>query len=67
MEARGNGQISISGDDSDQLKDYWDKLADGADVEVPLDRQPWGDHHGHLVDKYGVLWMVNIAGPGNQG
>ncbi len=63
----GNGQISISGDGSTQLKVYWDKLADGSSVEVPLERQPWGDEHGHLLDQYGFLWMVNIAVEGNRG
>jgi PhnB protein len=67
MELRGNGQISVSGDDSDQLRGYWDALSDGANVEVPLARQPWGDDYGHLVDKFDILWMVNIAGEGNQG
>jgi len=66
MELRGNGQISVSGDDTDQLRGYWDRLSDGANVEVPLERQPWGDDYGHLVDKFDILWMVNIAGEGNQ-
>ena len=30
---------------------------------MPLEVAPWGDAFGQLVDKYGVSWMVNIAGP----
>ena len=67
METRPNGQISISGDDDEQLRGYWTALRDGANVEVPLARQPWGDDYGHLIDKYGVLWMVNILGDANRG
>lgn len=67
MEMGGNGQISVSGDDSDALRGYWDKLSEGAEIGQPLERQMWGDDYGHLTDKYGVLWMVNIAGEGNQG
>jgi PhnB protein len=29
---------------------------------IPLEKAPWGDTFGMLVDKYGVSWMVNIAG-----
>ena len=29
---------------------------------MPLERQMWGDDYGQLVDKFGILWHVNIAG-----
>lgn len=56
-------RISISGDDADELRGYWDGLSDGAMVEMPLAKQMWGDEFGMLKDKFGVEWMVNIAGP----
>ena len=56
--------ISLSGDDEAELRGYWDKLSDGGEVAMPLEVAPWGDAFGQLVDKYGVSWMVNIAGPG---
>ncbi len=31
---------------------------------MPLDQAPWGDYFGQLTDKFGVQWLVNIAGPG---
>ena len=34
----------------------------GGTVQMPLERQMWGDDYGMLVDKFGVAWMVNIAG-----
>ncbi|MCI1261269.1 MAG: VOC family protein [Tetrasphaera jenkinsii] len=57
-----NVQISISGDDSEALRGYWDALADGGQVVMPLERQMWGDDYGMLADKFGILWHVNIAG-----
>jgi PhnB protein len=54
--------ISLSGDDSGTLHGYWDKLAEGGKVEVPLEKQMWGDTFGALTDRFGVNWMVNIAG-----
>ena len=29
---------------------------------MPLAKQMWGDHFGMVVDKFGIQWMVNIAG-----
>ena len=54
--------ISLSGDDADQLRGYWDGLAADGQVVVPLEKQMWGDEFGQLVDRFGVAWMVNIAG-----
>jgi PhnB protein len=31
-------------------------------VEVPLEKQMWGDTFGSCVDRFGIGWMVNIAG-----
>ena len=56
-------QLSLSGDDDTALRGYWDALVDGGSVTVPLETAPWGDTFGMLVDRFGVPWMVNIAGP----
>jgi PhnB protein len=56
-----NMAVSLSGDDVDELHGYWDKLADGGTVTVPLEKQMWGDEFGMCVDKFGVGWMVNIT------
>jgi PhnB protein len=58
--------VSLSGDD-EQLRGFWERLGDGGTVTVPLEQQPWGDEFGMLVDRFGISWMVNIAGPGGQG
>jgi PhnB protein len=58
--------ISLSGDDSDLLHGWWDGLADGGEVTMPMERQAWGDEFGQLTDRFGVRWMVNIAGAGNS-
>jgi PhnB protein len=61
---RGNAfTVSLSGDDEAELRGYWDGLADGGQVTLPLDKQVWGDVFGMVADRFGVLWMVNIAQP----
>jgi PhnB protein len=66
METRPNGVISLSGDDEASLKASWDKLSAGGKVTMPLEKAPWGDSFGMLTDKFGVSWMVNIAGAPQQ-
>lgn len=58
----GNVTISISGDDEAELRGYWDGLAEGGQVTMPLEPQMWGDTYGTLTDRFGTMWMVNIAG-----
>lgn len=57
-----NMSVSLSGDDEGELRGYWDKLNGGGTVTMPLEQAPWGDHFGMLNDRFGVPWMVNIAG-----
>ena len=54
--------VSLFGDDAAELRGYWDGLCDGGDVTMPLEQQVWGDEFGMCVDRYGIAWMVNIAG-----
>lgn len=62
----GGFAISLSGDDEAELRGYWDKLAEGGTIVVPLEVQMWGDTFGQLIDRFGVSWMVNIAGASQE-
>ena len=57
-----NVSISLSGDNEVELRGYWDKLIVEGTVGMPLEKAPWGDTFGMLVDKFGIGWMVNISG-----
>jgi len=59
--AGANGRMALSGDDELELVGYFDKLAAGGSVLAPLEKSPWGDQFGMVMDKYGITWMVNIA------
>lgn len=54
--------VSLSGDDADDLRRWWEQLSDGGTVTVPLERQMWGDVFGACTDRFGLSWMVNITG-----
>ncbi|WP_324288014.1 VOC family protein [Agrococcus sp. SL85] len=67
MEQRGGTQqVSLSGDDEATLTRWWEGLAEGATIVEPLVPSPWGDLFGMLVDRFGILWMVNIAAPSSH-
>ena len=51
----------------DELRGYWTKLSEGGTVSMPLEKQMWGDEFGSCTDKFGIGWMVNIAGDSSPG
>jgi PhnB protein len=57
----GDGRISLSLSTTDEgeARRVFDKLAEGGNVEMPLEKQFWGGLFSMLTDKYGVDWMIN--------
>lgn len=53
--------ISLSGDDADVLRGYFEKLSASGSTAMPLAKQAWGDEFGMCTDKFGVPWLVNIT------
>jgi PhnB protein len=58
----GGYSVSLSGDEEARLRGYWDALSSSGTVTMPLETAPWGDTFGMCVDRFGVSWLVNIAG-----
>jgi PhnB protein len=54
--------VSLSGDDEALLTRWWTALSEGAVVAQELEKAPWGDSFGMLTDRFGVSWLINIAG-----
>lgn len=57
-----NISLSLSGDNEAELRGYWEKLSAGGTTVMPLEKAPWGDTFGMLIDRFGIHWMVNITG-----
>lgn len=53
--------VSLSGSDEAELRGYFDKLADGGQVTVPMEKAPWGDVFGMCTDRFGTDWLVNVG------
>ncbi|GAA4399268.1 VOC family protein [Fodinibacter luteus] len=58
--------VSLSGDDA-RLRDYWSALSEGGEVQMPFEKQMWGDEFGALTDRFGIPWMVNLRGVQESG
>jgi PhnB protein len=57
--------VSLSGEAEEEvvLKGYWTKLMVGGAESMPLAKAVWGDSFGMGADKFGIVWLVNIAAP----
>lgn len=60
-----NISLSVSGDNEDEIRGYFEKLSAGGSVTMPLDRSAWGDLFGMCVDQFGIHWLMNIASAAN--
>lgn len=61
VEMGDNIHMSIMGTDEAQLRGFFNKLSEGGTIDMPLEKQFWGDIYGQLTDKFGVHWMINIS------
>lgn len=49
------------------LRDWFDGLSEGGRVVAPLERRPWGDTDGLVVDRFGVRWLIGwLGGEGDE-
>ena len=63
MEYRPGANISMSltGENEEELKAFFQKLSAGGKITMPLEKAIWGDTFGMCTDKFGINWMVNIT------
>ena len=55
--------VCLNPDGPDEAKRVFEGLSAGGDIEMPFDRQFWGDYFGSFTDRYGIRWMVDTADP----
>jgi PhnB protein len=54
--------LSVRATDEDELRALWAGLLDGATVEQDLGPAPWGPLYGKLADRFGIVWVLDVAG-----
>jgi predicted 3-demethylubiquinone-9 3-methyltransferase (glyoxalase superfamily) len=39
----------------------WQKLSEGGQVMIPLEKQVWSEKYGFLQDRYGLAWQISLG------
>ena len=55
--------ICLEADDVDSAERIFRELAEGGDVKMPIQETFWAKRYGHLVDRFGTPWMINVSMP----
>jgi predicted 3-demethylubiquinone-9 3-methyltransferase (glyoxalase superfamily) len=45
----------------DEVDGYWNALADGGKIMMPLDIYDWSDRYGWVQDKFGINWQLALG------
>ena len=56
-----NVSINLEPDTRAETERLFERLAEGGNVDMPLQDMFWGDYFGALTDKFGVRWMFNCG------
>ncbi|MEO6652105.1 MAG: VOC family protein [Ilumatobacteraceae bacterium] len=56
--------IMLCPDNPGEADALFAKLNDGATNVEPMQDMFWGDYYGHLTDRFGVHWMLDVPSAG---
>ncbi|MBD8018002.1 VOC family protein [Kaistella pullorum] len=60
LQTGNSNYISLHTDSRADADRIFTALAEGGEVEMPIEDQFWGDYFGSLQDKFGIFWMINF-------
>jgi predicted 3-demethylubiquinone-9 3-methyltransferase (glyoxalase superfamily) len=52
---------STEKDAREKLDIIWEKLTEGGEILMPLDKYPFSEHYGWVQDKYGLSWQLMLT------
>lgn len=58
-----NFYITVNADSQADADKYFEGLAAGGKVGMPMAHQFWGSYFGMVTDKFGTHWMISFANP----
>jgi PhnB protein len=56
-----NTYVTVTPDSVADAERIFTALAEDGDIEMPFDKQFWGDYFGSCTDRFGIHWMVDVA------
>lgn len=57
-----NVHVMLSPDTREEADEIFAKLSDGGSDLNPPKVEFWGDYYGSCCDRFGVRWMIDVAG-----
>lgn len=57
-EKENRSKIVVNAESKEEADSIFNKLSQGAEIEMPLEFSPWGSYFGMFRDKYGIEWMI---------
>lgn len=46
---------------NDEIEKIWNQLLTGGSAMMPLDKYPWSEKYGWVVDKFGMTWQLMLG------
>lgn len=53
--------VSVRGETAQEIASLWEKLAEGSTVLQPIAASQWSALYGMLKDRFGVVWVLDVA------
>jgi PhnB protein len=48
--------------DPPTLRSWFSRLSEGGRVVDDVQKRPWGASDGHVIDRYGLHWLIGFEG-----
>lgn len=58
-----NGSASPEKEARNKIDQVWEKLSEGGNVLMPIDKYPFSERYGWIQDKYGLSWQLILTDP----
>jgi PhnB protein len=55
-----NVSINLEPDSREEADKLFLALGEGGVIEQEMQDMFWGDYYGHLIDPFGIRWMINV-------
>jgi len=62
-----NFSVAISAESEEEARRLFAALSEGGQVQMPLERAPWGALYGGCKDRFGIDWGINYQFDAQQG
>jgi PhnB protein len=53
--------VCVRGETAQEIASLWEKLAEGSKVLQPIAASQWSALYGMLKDRFGVVWVLDVA------